>query len=114
MLGEAALRELHVDPTDRTKLGVFLMIFCSELTLIFLSFEFELLEVIEERFEETCTLARDCKARQVTTNFETASLCDVRCGILADGVNGVPFTKDRQKLVLGRVDITGSLGNTLL
>lgn len=95
-----------------TKLGVLLMILCRERTLILLSLELKLLKVIEEMLEKRFTLAEDCKICQVTTNFETAVLSVVCCRILTDGVNGVPFSKDRDEFVLGLLEIT--LGNALL
>ena len=90
------------------------MILCRESTLILLSLELKLLKVVEEMLEERFTLAKDCKVRQVTTDFETAVLSVVCCGILTDGVNRVPLSKYRDEFVLGLLEITGSLGNALL
>jgi hypothetical protein len=95
MLGEACLRELHINPTDMTKFGVLLMVLCREGTFIFLSLELKHLKVLEEMFQQTFTIAEDRKIRQVPTNFETTALSDVCCRILADGVNRVPLAENR-------------------
>jgi hypothetical protein len=73
------------------KLGVFLVIFQGECTLIFLGLDLKLLEVVMERLEKTFTIGNNRKTRQVTTNFAAAALIDVGSRILLDCVDRVPF-----------------------